>query len=326
MHDDGVPTAAAHVDATVATVAAAAAAEPAAPPPASSRTLDARLELVGFAGAFDAAAQAATASVVAEEIAERVSLSAGLIVTDVVVVSYGYLARLEVVLRRRESQPESVSAAFAVTSNDGDWSPLADALAADAGVSPASRVVLGVAAANNATLAFEVSVASVASVAAGDSLASLAASAAVDGTSAFASRANETGYAVVDAAAVGSVTATAVRVTLVEMTQSDASSADAALDFGVSAVENGLRVAVDAGSVAAKLRARGFDVDASAGASPTGSTRRAFRRIGGPRASARRESRLEHSAGRGICGPRRVRLCRRRHLSVLGSYVVHERV
>jgi hypothetical protein len=238
---------------------------PPPPPPASSRTLDARLELVGFAGAFDAAAQAATASVVAEEIAERVSLSAGLIVTDVVVVSYGYLARLEVVLRRRESQPESVSAAFAVTSNDGDWSPLADALAADAGVSPASRVVLGVAAAN-ATLAFEVSVASVASVAAGDSLASLAASAAVDGTSAFASRANETGYAVVDAAAVGSVTATAVRVTLVEMTQSDASSADAALDFGVSAVENGLRVAVDAGSVAAKLRARGFDVDASAGA------------------------------------------------------------
>ena len=239
---------------------------PPPPPPASSRTLDARLELVGFVGAFDAAAQAATASVVAEEIAERVSLSAGLIVTDVVVVSYGYLARLEVVLRRRESQPESVSAAFAVTSNDGDWSPLADALAADAGVSPASRVVLGVAAANNATLAFEVSVASVASVAAGDSLASLAASAAVDGTSAFASRANETGYAVVDAAAVGSVTATAVRVTLVEMTQSDASSADAALDFGVSAVENGLRVAVDAGSVAAKLRARGFDVDASAGA------------------------------------------------------------
>ena len=188
MHDDGVPTAAAHVDATVAAVAAAAAAEPAAAAAASPRTLDARLELVGFMGAF-AAAQAATASAVAEEIAERVSLSAGLIVTDVVVVSYGYLARLEVVLRRRESQPESVSAAFAVTSNDGDWSPLADALAADAGVSPASRVVLGVAAANNATLAFEVSVASVASVAAGDSLASLAASAAVDGTRALSRRA-----------------------------------------------------------------------------------------------------------------------------------------
>jgi hypothetical protein len=227
---------------------------PPPPPPAWSRTLDARLELVGFAGAFDAAAQAATASAVAEEIAERVSLSAGLNVTDVVVVSYGFLARLEVVLRRRESEAES------------DWSPLADALAADAGVSPASRVVLGVAGGANATFAFEVSVASVASAAAGASLASLAASAAADGTSAFASRANETGYAVVDAAAVGSVTATAVRVTLVAMTQTDASSADAALDFGVSAVENALRVAVDAGSVAAKLRARGFDVDASAGA------------------------------------------------------------
>jgi len=186
--------------------------------------------------------------------AERVSLSAGLNVTDVVVVSYGYLARLEVVLRRRESEAES------------DWSPLAGALAADAGVSPASRVVLGVAGGANATFAFEVSVASVASAAAGASLASLAASAAADGTSAFASRANETGYAVDDAAAVGSVTATAVRVTLVAMTQTDASSADAALDFGVSAVKNALRVAVDAGSVAAKLRARGFDVDASAGA------------------------------------------------------------
>lgn len=227
---------------------------PPPPPPASSRTLDARLELVGFAGAFDAAAQVATASAVAEEMVERVSLSAGLNVTDVVVVSYGYLARLEVVLRRRESEAES------------DWSPLAGALAADAGVSPASRVVLGVAGGANATFAFEVSVASVATAAAGASLASLAASAAADGTSAFASRANETGYAVVDAAAVGSVTATAVRVTLVAMTQTDASSADAALDFGVSAVKNALRVAVDAGSVAAKLRARGFDVDASAGA------------------------------------------------------------
>ena len=185
-----------------------------------------------------------------------------MIVTDVVVVSYGYLARLEVVLRRRESQPESVSAAFAVTSNDGDWSPLADALAADAGVSPASRVVLGVAAAN-ATLAFEVSVASVASAAAGDSLASLAASRRRTGR---APRRAVTKPMRRRAAAVGSVTATAVRVTLVAMTQSDASSADAALDFGVSAVENGLRVAVDAGSVAAKLRARGFDVDASAGA------------------------------------------------------------
>jgi hypothetical protein len=119
----------------------------------------------------------------------------------------------------------------------------------------------------NATATLEISIAGVASAAAGDSLASLAADAASNKTrGAFFSRANETGYAVVASNAVGSVTATSLRVTLVTMTQSDASSATAALDFGVSAIENGLRVAADAGSVAAKLRARGFDVDASAGA------------------------------------------------------------
>lgn len=234
---------------------------PPPPPPASSRTLDARLELVGFAGAFDAAAQAATASVVAEEIGERVSLRAGLNVTDVVVVSYGYLARLEVVL---------LSATSAAAERSDAWSSLANALAKDTDVSPASRVAVGVAAAN-ATATLEISIAGVASAAAGDSLASLAADAASNGTRTrgaffFASRANETGYAVVESNAVGSVTATDVRVTLVTMTQSDASSATAALDFGVSAIENGLRVAANAGSVAAKLRARGFDVDASAGA------------------------------------------------------------
>ena len=229
---------------------------PPPPPPASSRTLDARLELVGFAGAFDAAAQAATASSVAEEIAERVSLSAsGVNVTDVVVVSYGHLARLSVVLRRGIADATSATP-------DVVWSPLADALAADAGVSPASRVAAGVAAAN-VTVALEVSVAGCASDEEGDSVAERATEEAASGTSAFASTANETGYAVVDAVAVGSVAATVVRVTLVTTTRSDASSAAAALDFGVSAIENGLRVAIESGSVAAKLRARGFDVDAS---------------------------------------------------------------
>ena len=229
---------------------------PPPPPPAWSRTLDARLELVGFAGAFDAAAQAATAGVVAEEIGERVSLRAGLNVTDVVVVSYGYLARLEVVL---------LSANAGAAARSDAWSSLANALAKDADVSPASRVAAGVTLAN-ATATLEISIAGVASAAAGDSIASLAADAASNGTrGAFFSRANETGYAVVESNAVGSVTATSLRVTLVTMTQSDASSATAALDFGVSAIENGLRVAADAGSVAAKLRARGFDVDASAG-------------------------------------------------------------
>jgi hypothetical protein len=184
-------------------------------------------------------------------------LRAGLNVTDVVVVSYGYLARLEVVL---------LSATAGAAARSDAWSSLANALAKDADVSPASRVAAGVTVAN-ATATLEISIAGVASAAAGDSLASLAADAASNKTrGAFFSRANETGYAVVESNAVGSVTATDVRVTLVTMTQSDASSATAALDFGVSAIENGLRVAADAGSVAAKLQTRGFDVDKSGGA------------------------------------------------------------
>ena len=239
---------------------------PPPPPPESSRTLDARFELVGFAGAFGAAAQAATASAVAEGIGEHASLSAGgANVTNVVVVSYGILARLRVVLRRPRVGDTTSAPSADGRDAPNAWPSLAAALAADVGASPASRVSAGVAAAN-ASVALEISVGGCASADDGDSISSLAGDAAASGTSAFASRANEAGYAVVDSTAVGSVAAVTVRVALVTPTRSDASETAAALDVGASAIETGLRAAVETGSIAAKLRARGFDVDVSTGA------------------------------------------------------------
>ena len=123
-------------------------------------------------------------------------------------------------------------------------------------MSPASRVAAGVTLAN-ATATLEISIAGVASAAAGDSLASLAADAASNKTrGAFFSRANETGYAVVESNAVGSVTATDVRVTLVTMTQSDASSATAALDFGVSAMTQKIGGTIDVGPESVRLEVK----------------------------------------------------------------------
>ena len=252
---------------------------PPPPPPASSRTLDVRLELVGFAGAFDAAAQAATANVVAEEIAERVSLSAK-------------LDRH----RRRGGElriPREAGGGSAETRK-----PAGKRLRGVRGDVERRRVVTarrrarrGRGRVSRVARRFgrrggEQRHLSVRSLRRERRerrrrrLARLAGGVRGGGRDgrALSRRARtKPGTPSSAAAAVGSVTATAVRVTLVAMTQSDASSADAALDFGVSAVENGLRVAVDAGSVAAKLRARGFDVDASPPRrTPTGSTTTRF--------------------------------------------------
>ena len=216
---------------------------PPPPPPTSSRVFDVDIELVSVE-TFDEAAQTTTAQVVFENLVASTSTETETEpdVTNVDVVSYGYMARTEVTLANVSADDKD---------EDNLWVTAASVLSLNTDTAP-TNIVLGIDRHNASVSTVEVNVLKVGS--AGDDVAESLRESALNATSEFSIALNSAGYSILSAMEIGTVTSTTLRITVA--TVGDVTR----LDQFVVVTKNALTSRIKSGAVAGNLTANSVRV------------------------------------------------------------------